>query len=86
MQPKEMNDLCDCHPEGAEQPRLYITRHSFSFPTACRVFSETAMLIEWLEKITDETFLAQAGWDGRGEAELQGFITHIPEGTRTIPV
>lgn len=38
MQPKEMNDLCDCHFEGAEQPRVYIPHHSLSFPTACRVF------------------------------------------------
>lgn len=86
MQPKEMNDLCDCHAERWEQPRLYITHRSFSFSTACGVFRETAMLIEWLEKNTDETFLAQAGWGRRGEAELQGFTTHIPKGTRTIPV
>lgn len=57
-----------------------------AFSTACGVFRETAMLIEWLEKNTDETFLAQAGWGRRGEAELQGFTTHIPKGTRTIPV
>ena len=25
MQPKEMNDLCDCHTEGAEQPWLHRT-------------------------------------------------------------
>lgn len=28
MQPKEMNDLCDCHAEGAEQPRLHRTLFS----------------------------------------------------------
>lgn len=41
-------------------------------------FSDTAMLIEWLEKNTDEMLLAQARKDRRGEAELQGFAIHIP--------
>lgn len=34
-------------------------------------FNETAMLIEWLEKNTDEMFLAQAELDKRGEGELK---------------
>lgn len=31
LQPQGMNDLCDCQTEGAQQPTLYITRHSSSF-------------------------------------------------------
>lgn len=44
------------------------------------------MLIERLEKNSDETFLKQAEKDGRGEPELQGFTTRLPKGTRTTPV
>lgn len=43
----------------------YTAHYSFSFPTACKgffffFFHKTAMLIEWLEKNTDEMFLAHA--------------------------
>lgn len=39
----------------------YTAHYSLSFPTACKVFfHKTAILIEWLEKNTDEMFLAQA--------------------------
>lgn len=59
-----MNDLCDCHAEGAKQPRLYITHAILSVSqqlVGFFVFNETVMLIERLEKNTDETLLAQAG-------------------------
>ena len=44
------------------------------------------MLIECLEKNSDETFLLQTEQDQRREGELEGFASHIPMGTRTVPL
>lgn len=44
------------------------------------------MLIEWLEKNTDEMFLAQTEWDRKEKGELEGFATHILMAARTVPV
>lgn len=43
--------------------------------------NETEMLIEWLQRNTNEMFLAQAGRDSR-EAQLQGLNAQIPMDAR----
>lgn len=83
-QPKEMNDLWDCHSEVAKQPELYILHCSFSFSAACRVCCKDTRHLCWWPG--SKWALIWCSWQRQDrEAELEGFTAHIPQDSYEVP-